>query len=61
MRFYVDEDGRVRLPEVIQATEPEFAEAALAAVKQWRYEPPQLGGRRVIACDNWNFKFAANN
>ena len=61
VRFYVDEDGRVRLPEVIQATEPEFAEAALAAVKQWRYEPPQLGGRRVIACDNWNFKFAANN
>lgn len=61
VRFYVDEEGRVRLPELIEATTPEFAEAALAAVAQWRYEPPQEGGRRIVATDLWTFKFAANN
>lgn len=61
VRFYVDEAGRVRLPEVISATAPEFAEAALAAVAQWRYEPPQDGGRSIVASDNWSFQFKANN
>jgi TonB family protein len=61
VRFYVDEDGRVRLPELIEATTPEFAEAALAAVAQWRFEPPQVGGRTIIASSNWQFQFKANN
>jgi TonB family protein len=61
VRFYVDEEGRVRLPEVIEATAPEFADAALAAVAHWRYEPPQLGGRNIVASDNWAFQFKANN
>jgi TonB family protein len=61
VRFYVDEDGRVRLPEVIEATTPEFADAALAAVSQWRYEPPQDGGRRIVASEHWQFQFKANN
>lgn len=59
--FYVDQEGRVRLPEVVNATAPEFAQAALAAVAQWRYEPKQIGGRRVVACDRWEFRFAAAN
>lgn len=61
VRFYVDQEGRVRLPEVIEATTPEFAEAALAAVVQWRYEPPQHRGRNIVATDNWSFQFKANN
>jgi TonB family protein len=61
VKFYVDEEGRVRLPEVIEATTPEFADAALAAVSQWRYEPPQAGGRRIVASENWQFQFKANN
>ncbi len=61
VKFFIDEEGRVRLPELIEATTPEFAEAALAAVARWRYEPPQQGGRRIVAAENWTFKFAANN
>lgn len=61
VRFYVDEDGRVRLPEVLEASAPEFGAAAVAAVAQWRYEPPTHGGRTVVAADNWAFKFAALN
>ncbi len=61
VRFYVDEEGRVRLPEVIAATTPEFADAVLAAVVQWRYEPPQDRGRSIVASDHWSFQFKANN
>ena len=45
----------------IEASTPEFGEAALAAVAQWRYEPPQQGGRTIVASDNWAFQFKANN
>ncbi len=61
VRFYVDEEGRVRLPEVIEATTPEFADAAITAVSQWRYQPPQQGGRAIVVSDNWAFQFKANN
>lgn len=59
--FYVDQEGRVRMPVVIEATTPEFAQAALAAVAQWRYEPPRKDGRSIVARDHWEFKFQAVN
>ena len=55
--FYVDESGRARAAFVTDASAPEFAEAALAAVSQWRYEAPRLNGRTVIALENWSFQF----
>ena len=61
VKFYVDQDGKVRLPEIIEATDPEFAAAALNAVSQWRYAPPRIAGRSVVACDKWEFKFQAAN
>lgn len=61
VRFLVDQEGRVRLPEVLDATAPEFGEAALAAVSQWRYESPKMGSRPVVASDTWAFNFKANN
>ena len=56
--FYVDEDGHARAPVVTEATSPEFAAAALAAVGHWRYETPKQNGRAVVAVENWNFRFA---
>ena len=61
VHFYIDADGRVRLPAVIEASAPEFAAAALAAVAKWRYEPPRAGARAIVASDNWSFKFRAVN
>lgn len=61
VRFFVDEEGRVRLPQVVEATNPEFARAALAAVALWRYEPPRQGARRIVAVESWSFKFWAPN
>ena len=56
--FYVDETGRVRAAVVTEASSPEFAEAAKAAVAQWRYDAPRQNGRPVVAVENWNFRFA---
>ena len=56
VRFYIDADGRVRLPAVVGATAPEFAEAAMAAVANWRYEP-LAPSARAVAADRWAFKF----
>ena len=55
--FYVDETGRARAAFVTEASSPEFAEAALAAVGQWRYETPRQNGRPVVAMENWSFQF----
>ena len=56
--FYIDETGRARAAVVTEASSPEFAEAARAAVAQWRYEAPKQNGRPVVAVQNWNFRFA---
>ncbi len=61
VRFYVDEEGRVRLPEVVEATAPEFAAAAVAAVSHWRYEPPRNGGHSAVVRERWAFQFKAAN
>jgi TonB family protein len=61
VRFFIDESGKVRLPQVVEATTPEFGAAALAAVSQWRYEPPHDGMRNIVVADNWAFQFKATN
>ncbi len=57
VRFFVDAEGKVRLPSVTAATAPEFAEAALSVLSQWRFEPPVLSGKPVIAIGTWTFNF----
>lgn len=43
----IDSDGVVRNPEVVFATRPEFGQAALEAVIQWKFLPGIKGGRKV--------------
>ncbi|MCC6356347.1 MAG: energy transducer TonB [Verrucomicrobiae bacterium] len=45
--FTVLADGRVTNVRVDQSTNPAFDQAALAAVRQWRFEPGQKGGKSV--------------
>lgn len=59
VKYFVDGDGRVRLPVVITAPAPEFGVAALAALRQWRYEPPRIDGKPVIALERHAFQFGA--
>ena len=46
----IDEQGEVRMPAVMKSDYPELAEAAIAAVRQWKFEPPT---RRVDAPSIW--------
>jgi protein TonB len=45
--FVVDQRGRVENPIVQQATDPVFEAPALAAVKQWKFEPGKRNGQPV--------------
>jgi TonB family protein len=58
VEFYIDEEGRVRLPSVSRTDAGTvYAAAALAAVRQWRFEPPLLRGRPVLVLVRQEFKF----
>jgi TonB family protein len=59
--FVVDAEGRVRVPAVTDASEPEFGDAALAAVRQWRFAPPLQGGVPVRVVAERTFRFGAVN
>ncbi len=59
VKYFVDTMGKVRLPSVISATDPEFGVAALDAIRQWRYEPPRIDGRPVVALERHSFHFTA--
>ena len=45
--FVVDEEGRVQYPLVSSSSDPVFEQAALEAVRQWRFEPGRRDGKPV--------------
>lgn len=47
MRFVVDENGRVRDIEVLDASHKEFADAAVDALERWKFEPGTKNGNKV--------------
>ncbi len=60
VRFYIDEQGRVRLPAVSRLTaegDDIFASAAIGAVSQWEFEPPTARGRPVLVEARQDFNF----
>jgi TonB family protein len=60
VEFYIDEQGRARMPSVnrqtIEANE-ELAATAVMAVEQWRFEPPLLNGKPVLTLAEQDFSF----
>lgn len=55
--FYIDGDGRPRMPVVLRATREEFAVAAIEALLQWRFAPPTRAGRPVAVRVVQEFRF----
>ncbi len=47
--FYIDETGAVRMPSGVSSPYPLLDAAATAAIRQWRFAPPLLKGRPVLA------------
>lgn len=55
--FFVDEDGRVRVPSVVEASAPELIEPTLAKLREWRFEAPRRNGRPVVFAESWAIEF----
>lgn len=53
----IDEEGRVRLPRIAEASEPAFGYAAVQAVATWWFEPPKAGGKPVVVRVRLPFEF----
>jgi TonB family protein len=47
----------VDAPRIESSTDPVFNEAALAAIKQWRFEPAQRRGKPVRPPNRQMFSF----
>jgi TonB family protein len=58
VEFYIDQEGRVRVPAIEPAeTDDVYAAAAVAAVEKWRFEPPLRKGRPVLVLARQDFTF----
>lgn len=57
VEFVVDTQGRVQNPRVTSSFNAALNEPVLAAIKQWRFEPGQRGGKRVPYKTKMPFKF----
>lgn len=46
--FYIDAEGKARLPQAESAVAPELVDRALSAVRQWSFKPPVAGGKPAL-------------
>lgn len=44
IQVVIDEEGRVRAPKIVSATNDDFGYAAATALAQWCFDPPMRGG-----------------
>ncbi|HVW20992.1 MAG TPA: energy transducer TonB [Opitutaceae bacterium] len=58
--FYVDEKGAVRMVSVEGRPAPELADLASEAVSHWKFEPPTVHGRPVLARLSQEFHFRSD-
>jgi TonB family protein len=56
----IDEDGFVRLPRVVEASETAFGYSAVQAAAAWRFEPAKVGGKPVVVRARVPFIFKRN-
>jgi len=55
--FFIDENGRVRVPLAQPDAPPELAAAAMNAVRQWRFAPPLRHGEPALVRASQEFQF----
>jgi TonB family protein len=59
VRFYIDEQGNVRLPSVSGISDPYLSEQAVDAVKAWKFQPLTSRGRPVLVSAQQQFNFGS--
>lgn len=59
--FYVDETGQVRLPNIDDTPSGELVRRAIKAALQWKFRPPTVKGKPVLAYAAREINFAASS
>lgn len=60
VEFYIDQEGKVRVPSVSrEQANDRLAAEAVAAVEQWRFEPPLRKGQPVLVLAQQEFRFVS--
>lgn len=57
VKFYVDEQGGVRLPTVTADAHPYLSAAAVQALLNWKFSIPTRNGRPVLVAATQDFDF----
>jgi len=57
IEILIDEEGSVHLARIVDTTDPAFGYAAVQAVSDWRFEPPKVRGKPVLARVKVPFEF----
>jgi protein TonB len=57
LEFVVGSDGKVRSPSIIQSPAPELSEAALMAIRKFRFKPAHLGDKDVAIRIRYTYRF----
>jgi periplasmic protein TonB len=57
VQFFIDETGSVRMPSLLHTEDQALGTAAIAAVQQWKFEPPTVGGKPVLVRAQQTFRF----
>jgi TonB family protein len=60
VEFYIDESGAVRVPAVSIDDDSVLTGLAVAALRQWRFEPPTRNGNPVLVKASQVFDFGSN-
>lgn len=59
VRFYIDSEGKVRMPHLVNYTDSAMASHALEAVRHWQFAPPTRDGNPVVVSASQRFTFVA--
>lgn len=60
VEFYVDGNGQTRFAQVVGPVHPILDAAVIAAVKEWRFEPPRQRGRAALVRVTQAFEFVSD-
>jgi protein TonB len=60
LEIVIGEDGSVTEAKVLASPRGDLSQAALAAVKQWKYEPYKLKGQAIPTQTQVNINFNLN-
>jgi len=61
VRFYIDEQGNVRLPAATGPADAYLTEQAITAVRDWKFEPVTSRGQPVLVTAQQEFNFGSGD